>query len=117
MSLDSVAVFLERVAELGLSVHRDNFAQQGWTTYAKLASATSYVPGALDETVFVREIVAVGLGREDHPDKGVLRRLFFEAYTLAAADLKHRVEVRTDDAPRRCRTWSGRRGAQGSPHV
>ena len=39
--------------------------------------------------------------RRPSQKKNALRRLFFEAFTLAAADLKHRVEAKVDDAPRK----------------
>ena len=69
MSLDSSAVFNDRVNELGLAAHRTNFVREGWTTYASLAFATSYIPGASDEAVFVKDIVEAGLAQGDHPDK------------------------------------------------
>ena len=101
MSIDSSAVFADRVNELGLGAHHANFEREGWSTFASFAFATSYIPGTQDEAVFLRDIVVKGLGREDHPDKNALRRLFFESYTLTASDLKRRVEAGTEDAPRK----------------
>ena len=98
MSLDSVAVFQDRVNELGPSAHSGRFTAAGWDTYASLAFSTSYIPGT-DEAASARDIVTVGLGSENHADKKALRRLFFDAYTLAAADLKSRADTKSDDAP------------------
>jgi len=111
MALDSAAVFRDRVIELGLGEcltgddgaggDTGTFGRAGWTTYADLAFATSHVPGQPEGEAFNRDIVVAALGREDHPKRSSLRRLFFEAFTLAAADLKRRVEVNADDAPRK----------------
>lgn len=101
MSLDSEAVFNERLVALGLQEHYEKFQKLGWKTYGSLAFATSFVPGQAEDERFLKDIVEAGLGDNDHPHKGALRRLFFESYTLAAADLKRKVEVTTDDAPRK----------------
>jgi hypothetical protein len=101
MSLDSQAVFEERVNALGLREHLEKFRELGWTTYGSLAFATSFVPGQAEDERFLVDIVEAGLGSRTHNHKGALRRLFFESYTLAAADLKRKVEVTTDDAPRK----------------
>lgn len=99
MSVDSHAAFSERVLELGLGAHVARFETSGWRSMADLAFATSYAPGN-DESIFITEVVSVGLGAPDHVDKNRLRRLFFEAYALSSADLKRRVDATPDDAPR-----------------
>ena len=101
MSLDSEAVFNERMVALGLQEHTEKFDKLGWKTYGSLAFATSFVPGQTEDERFLKDIVEAGLGDSNHHHKGALRRLFFESYTLAAADLKRKVEVTTDDAPRK----------------
>ena len=100
MALDSPAAFNNRVGELGLDTHVARFITAGWLTLADLAFASSFVPGG-DENAFVADIVVVGLGSATHADKAKLRRLFFEAYTLAAADLRRRMEANSDDLPRK----------------
>ena len=100
MALDSPASFNNRVAELGLDAHVARFITAGWLTLADLAFASSFVPGG-DEAAFTTDIVTVGLGSATHADKAKLRRLFFEAYTLAAADLRRRMETNSDDLPRK----------------
>ena len=61
-------------------------------------------PGQPEGQEFETSIIVPGLGAADHADRSALRRLFFEAYTLAAADLKRRVEATSEDAPRRVPT-------------
>jgi hypothetical protein len=101
MALDSKAVFLERVTSLGLGAFSERFVDLGWTSYGELAFATSYTPGQPEDERFKKEVLEAGLGQADHPKKSALRRLFFEAYTMAAADLKRRIETTGDEGPRR----------------
>jgi hypothetical protein len=99
MALDSSATFFERMQYLELGAHEEHFKTIGWITFSKLAYATTYTPGG-DEDKYTEEITVKGLKDANHPDKGVLRRLFFEAYTLSAGDLKSQLESPTLDAPR-----------------
>jgi hypothetical protein len=101
MSIDSEAVFLDRCHTLRLGSHLDRFRENGWLTYADLAFSTSYVPGQGDDARFLADIASKGLGDPAHKDLAALRRLFFEAFSLAAADLRRKVEVGSDDAPRK----------------
>jgi hypothetical protein len=101
MSIDSEAVFADRVHTLRLSAHLSRFTELGWLTYADLAFSTSYVPGQGDDARFLTDVALRGLGDAAHKDLAGLRRLFFEAFSLAAADLRRKVEVGADDAPRK----------------
>ena len=101
MAVDSKAVFSARVVELGLVEHVDRFSAAGWTTHASMAFSTGYAPGNTDEDMFAKEILIPGLGDSAHADRAKLRRLFIESYTLAAADLRRRVDTGSDDGPRR----------------
>ena len=103
--LDSVAVFEARSKEMGLL---DDWASRikakGWNTFALLAFACSYTPGQADDANLVKlGAIITGTGASDPPEDRmpVIRRLFFDAYTLAAADLRSRVDRREDDAPRK----------------
>ena len=91
--LDSKTEFTTRVMQLGLGDYMEKFKAAGATTFAELAFLTDYVPGG-DAAVFARELVNPILGEEGAaaPKKAPLRRLFTEAYTLAAADLKRLTE-------------------------
>ena len=99
MAVDFTAAFFERVRDLELEAHIDRFKSIRWTTFAKLAFDTTYTPGG-DEAVFLDEIIVKGLQDAAHPDKGLLRRLFCEAYTMSAGNLKDLVEGPNMDMPR-----------------
>lgn len=101
--LDSEAVFKNRAAEIGLSeVYIRRLGVLGWNTYGKLAFASNYQPGQLDEAPLIKLAEEITLTSpppvEDLP---LIRRLVFESYTLAAADLKARVERKDEDTPRK----------------
>ncbi len=91
MAVDSVAVFKERVAALRLHDYWHAFAERGWDTYANFAFAPSNNPATADDDKFSATVLQPLLG-EDLSNKPVaaVRRLFFEAYTLAGADLKRK---------------------------
>ena len=59
----------------------------GISTFAELASATDYVLGSMGAERFTKDTVVPILGDETHIRRNSLRRLFTEAYTLAAGDL------------------------------
>ncbi len=101
MSIDSRAVFMERIVAIGLSDFMARFNELGWTTYAEFAFATTHAPGQGDDEKFRAEVVVPLLGDASHLRVPAVRRLFFEAYTLAGADLKRRAEGTADDAPRK----------------
>ena len=101
MSVDSSAVFSDRVHQLGLGDHLEAFNQAGWHTYADVAFSTSYLPGQPEDARFANDILVRGLGQQDHKDKDKLRRLFFEAYSLASADMSRLVSASSDDIPRK----------------
>ena len=65
------------------------------------AFCASNSPAAVDDATFTTKVVVPVLGDRDHVDASKLRRLHFEAYTTAAADLKRRVDSSEQDAPRK----------------
>jgi hypothetical protein len=67
----------------------------GVTTFAQLSFFSGYHPGGAED-VFNDALAAPLLGDGKHVHRPALRRLFVEAYTLAAADLQKRVEPRSD---------------------
>ena len=103
--LDSEAVFSARAREMGLVEDEINrIAARGWHTMGRFAFCVAYTPGQADEANLVRlGAVVTGTGAADPPEDRMplVRRLYFEAYTLAAADLRSKVDRRDDDAPRR----------------
>eukprot|EP00971_Amphidinium_carterae_P008447 166775-Amphidinium_carterae.1 len=74
--------------------------RRGWATYASFAFSSGYTPGATDDAPFLEHVVAPVLGDAQHPKVPVLRFLVHEAYGLAAADLKSKIERVGDEAPK-----------------
>lgn len=101
--LDSVAVFKNRALEIGLDeATLARLDVLGWNTFGKLAFASSYRPGQVDESPLIT--LAEQITEVSPPpltQLPLIRRLVFESYTLAASDLKMRSERREDDTPRR----------------
>ena len=101
-TIESNAVFRGRGVSMGLpSADLDIMQAKGWTTYATFAFASSYIPGQGDDAQFRTDVVEAVTGSPSHPKAAVLRRLYFESYTLTAADLKARVERTGDEPPRK----------------
>ena len=99
--LESEAIFEERVTAMGLADFLEGFKRLGWGTHGTFAYSSSYVPGAVDDSKFVQDVVIPLLERDDHPKKSLVRRLFFESYTVATAELRRRHDRTEEDAPRR----------------
>ena len=103
MALDSSSFFRDSALTIGLSrATFDSVVAQGWDTMAKFAFACPQAPGVGDDAIFRRDVVTPVLGPA--PLAGAmasLRRLFFEAYTLVASDMKSRVERTDDDPPKK----------------
>ena len=98
--VDSAAVFVDYVKKVGLEDKMDVFRARNWTTLAGFAFASSYTPGAPDDTKFIADVVAPSLG-EDQSKINAVRRLYFEAFTLMTANLRSQVERTDDDKPRK----------------
>ena len=99
--VDSKAVFTARAKAIGLTdAVLEDMGRRGWDTLGGYAFSCAYTPGSPDDGILVNQVIVPLLGRPDHPGGPALRRLFYESFTMIAADLKHRAE-RTDDAPRR----------------
>ena len=100
MALDSAATFMARVRDLGLSDFAESLAERGWGTLGGLAFAAGS-PGlpSTDAALDVKVITPI-LGSPDHVKSSALRRLYFEAYTIAASELRRRLDRGDDDAPR-----------------
>lgn len=101
--LDSEADFKARCREVGFADgDLTRFDALGYNTFAKLAFASNYVPGQVDEGPLKN--LAIEISGVDPPPTAkmpLIRRLVYESYTLAASDLKMRTERKDDDAPRR----------------
>ena len=106
--LESEAVFAARAKAFGISDEViASLKGKGWSTHGSYAFSCGHTPGAAGEQLFVDSILKAVLG-EDGSAKRVmdsgLRRLFFESYTLCAADMRSKVERSGDDAPRKLPT-------------
>ena len=101
---DSERVFSQRLKDLGLGDLEPKLKAKGWCSFAVLAFATDYVPGTSAPDLFVSEIVKPLVG-DDAGDvdrwKPLLKRLFVEAYTMAAHDVQSRTEGPDVDEPRK----------------
>ena len=102
--MDSGPVFKEWAFAIG--INEDEMAvmeKMQWATFAKIAFACGYQPGNSDESLFIKFAAKItGSGAEEPPEERVpiIRRLFYEAYTMASSDMRARVERRGDEAPR-----------------
>eukprot|EP00435_Cladocopium_sp_Y103_P052415 s972_g16.t1 len=100
--LDSEAVFRSRGGLIGVTdAVLDLFKDAGISTMGKLAFASSYVPGAADDSPFT-DLVKKAIKRE--PTLGelsALRRLFSGSYAATAAEMKSIVVEQTDETPTR----------------
>eukprot|EP00973_Karenia_brevis_P043459 6022589-Karenia_brevis.AAC.1 len=84
--------------ELGLDSLTEHFEPRGWTTVANFAFAANYIPGSPDDSAFINDVIVPVLGTIDHPMKPALRRLFFDCYTMLAADAQRKAVGVEDDA-------------------
>ena len=95
-SLDSVAVFAKRLEELKLGAYFNEFTALGWDSMGSFAFSCAFSPGQADDSSFINEVVVPLLTDPAHVLKPQLRRLFFEAYTLAALDVQRRASPTED---------------------
>ena len=92
-TLDSEAAFASRAKEVGLEQAVITLLKNGGVnTYGSLAFITAYRPGQSDEQPFVTSLETVLRRAPTNPELILLRRLFFEACTLAISDLKQKTE-------------------------
>ena len=104
VGLDSEASFASRAKEVGMSdLLLQAFQTANLKTYGSLAFVCRYKPDQTDEGPLFDAIEAL-IGRAPTAGEKIpIRRLFFEAHTLALADLKMRfIRTFSDSA---CRTY------------
>lgn len=100
--LDSSAVFESRAEQIGvLPDELRHIKEANVNTFGKFAFAANYTPGQADEQPLMLLISRV-CDADPPPSERVplVRRLFYESYTLANADLRSRIEQREGDPPR-----------------
>lgn len=101
-AIESKAVFQARAIAIG--VDRPTLLlmeAQNWKTLASFGFSCSYVPGQTDDSTFKTDVLTVLFGAPVHPMAAALRRLYFESYTMAAAELKSKLERTGEDPPRK----------------
>ena len=90
MAEKSIAYFKESCIECGVGDLHAKMGTFGWTTLGKFAFSSNYVPGSSDDSSFITRVVKrLGVDPDDARADG-LRRLFFEAYTVAASEMRRR---------------------------
>lgn len=94
--IESEAVFSSRLRACGLEAYEAAFAAKGWKTLSTFAFASSWAPGSGDDTAFVNQVLRPILGGADHADTPKIRKLYFEAFTMVAADLRSKLEAGPD---------------------
>lgn len=104
-TVDSTAVFSGRLRDVGLAADDiERFVAGGIDTHAKFAFAVNYQPGAADDTAFialVNRLLPDGDAPAPAGKIACARRLFFESYTLCAAEMRAKLDQPTDAAPRK----------------
>ena len=94
--IESEAVFSSRLRACGLEAYEAAFAAKGWKTLSTFAFASSWAPGSGDDMAFVNQVLRPILGGADHADTPKIRKLYFEAFTMVAADLRSKLEAGPD---------------------
>jgi len=96
--IESEAVFQARLKAMGLEGMIGEFTRRGWGKMSTFAFASSWTPGVGDDSSFKNKVLIPLLGTDDHADAPKIRKLYFESYTMVAADLKSKLDVGTEDA-------------------
>ena len=101
-SLDSAAVFASRAMAIGVSLEGlAKLTSAGLDTMNRFAFCSTYSPGSTDNKP-LRDLLTEVLGDASSLARmAAYRRLFLEAYTLAASDLRAKVERADEQGPRR----------------
>ena len=101
--LDSKAAFKARALEIGVAdAELNRLSLLNLDSFGTLAYGCSYVPGQADDQPLTALIEKVCNSQPAPEDRlPVIRRLFFESYTLANADLRSRVDRKDDEQPRK----------------
>ena len=95
--MDSAATFAARVKDLGLGELLPRFLELGWVNMGTLAFSAG-TPGApSSEAAFDERVVIPLAGSPATPQAASIRRLYYEATTLAAADMRRRMDRVDDD--------------------
>ena len=99
--LDSEAVFRAKLEDKNVGYLIPRFEQKNIKTLGDLAFSTSYMPGTGDETRFKDEVLGgiLDLNTDEVKLVGIIRRLFFEAFTMSTYNLRQELERKGDAQP------------------
>ena len=100
-TLESKAVFKARALALGIDgTVIDAMKVLGWGTIGGYGFACSYIPGQGSDDVFKADVLIPLLGAANHPTAPLLRRFYFECYSMAAAEMRSRIDRSSADPPK-----------------
>ena len=102
-TLDSPAVFQQKLAERGLQDLTDAFSDAGWNTLGNFAFAANFTPGApgQDDSTFQTQILGRLLSDPKDSRESAIRRLHWEAHLMALSQMQKQVtKTDEDDAPK-----------------
>ena len=100
--LESTPVFRSRARQIGLAeADVDALALSGIDTMGSYAFCCSSQPGSSDEAPLIAVLTQVLGGPPSVALMAKLRRLFYEAHTLAIVDMKSRLDRGEEDQPRK----------------
>ena len=86
-SIDSEAVFNQRLTQLGLQSLQKWFMNFGWTTIARFAFAVDYSPHqGQNDKMFVQTVLIPLTSYPNDARVPAIRRLFFECHTAITAE-------------------------------
>ena len=90
---ESEAVFKDRVFSAGLdeAVYKA-LSDAGFKTLSKFAFSSSYTPGAVDESAFVKTVKEILKRDANLAELASFRRLLHEAFSLVTAEMKQQLE-------------------------
>eukprot|EP00435_Cladocopium_sp_Y103_P010287 s5853_g2.t1 len=98
-TLDSEAAFTDRAEQIGVERWIINkFKAKKFATFGKLAFAFAYAPQNADDTPLKTFLAGLLDDAPSVDQLATLRRLFFEAHTMALTDVRHRAESTPDPA-------------------
>lgn len=97
--LESSAAFAERALQIGVEQWIvDKFVAKDFSTFGRFAFAIAHSPQSQDERPFKNFVDDLLDTEATAAQLAVLRRLFFEAHTMAVMEVRNRVETSSDPA-------------------
>ena len=102
-TVDSSAVFCARAAAIGLEpAVLEQIKAERLDSFARFSFCCNFSPGALDDGPLLRTLKRLNGGSDpSEASTSTFRRLFYESFSLAASDLREKLDRTDDSAPRR----------------